>query len=86
MFNVIVFSSLRAGGDSRFLAFLDAGILWMVGLPMAFVLVGVFNIRNIALVFLFVQVEQLVRVIIGMKRYIQGTWLKNLTQEIAVEV
>lgn len=86
MFNVIVFSSLRAGGDSRFLAFLDAGILWMVGLPMAFVLVGVFNIRNIALVFLLVQTEQLVRVIIGMKRYIQGTWLKNLTQEIAVEV
>jgi putative MATE family efflux protein len=85
MFNVIIFSSLRAGGDSRFLAFLDAGILWLVGLPMAFILVGVFNIQNIALVFLLVQSEQLVRVVIGMKRYIQGSWLKNLTQEIALE-
>jgi Na+-driven multidrug efflux pump len=52
---------------------------------MAFILVGVFDIQNIALVFLLVQSEQLVRVVIGMKRYIQGSWLKNLTQEIALE-
>lgn len=86
MFNVIVFSSLRAGGDSRFLAFLDAGILWMIGLPTAFIFVGIIKIQSIALVFLLVQIEQIVRVIIGMKRYIQGSWLKNLTQEIASEV
>jgi len=83
MFNVLVFSSLRAGGDSKFLAFLDAGILWLVGLPLAFFLVNGLGIQNIALVFLIVQLEQLVRVLIGFKRYTQGVWLKNLTQEIA---
>jgi Na+-driven multidrug efflux pump len=82
LFNVIIFASLRAGGDSKFLAFLDSGILWLVGLPIAFVLVSVLHIQSIALVFLLVQIEQLVRVVIGLKRYFAGNWLRNLTLEI----
>ena len=82
LFNVIIFASLRAGGDSKFLAFLDSGILWLVGLPIAFILVSVLHIQNIALVFLLVQVEQLVRVVIGLKRYFAGNWIRNLTLEI----
>ncbi len=83
MFNVIIFSSLRAGGDSKYLAFLDAGILWLVGLPLAFILVNVFGMTSIAWVFLLVQIEQVVRVLVGMRRIAGGAWLKNLTQEIA---
>ncbi len=82
LFNVIIFASLRAGGDSKFLAFLDSGILWLVGLPTAFVLVSVLHIQSIALVFLLVQVEQLVRVVVGLRRYFSGTWIRNLTLEI----
>lgn len=82
LFNVIIFASLRAGGDSKFLAFLDSGIMWLVGLPMAFVLVSVLHIQSIALVFLLVQVEQLVRVVVGLKRYFAGHWIRNLTLEI----
>ncbi len=82
LFNVIIFGSLRAGGDSKFLAFLDSGILWLVGLPTAFFLVSVVRIESIALVFLLVQVEQLVRVIVGLKRYFSGAWIRNLTLEV----
>ena len=82
MFNVLVFSALRAGGDSKYLAFLDAGIMWLVGLPLAFVLVEGFHLTSIALVFLIIQVEQLVRMVIGLKRYFKGVWLVDLTREV----
>lgn len=80
MFNVIVFSSLRAGGDSKYLTFLDAGIMWLVGIPLSFLLVNGLGLDNIALVFLIVQLEQVVRIIFGMKRYYSGQWLQNLTR------
>ena len=82
LFNVIIFASLRAGGDSKFLAFLDSGILWLVGLPTAFLLVSYAHVESIALVFLLVQVEQLVRVVIGLRRYFSGAWIRNLTLEM----
>lgn len=80
MFNTIVFSSLRAGGDSKFITFLDAGIMWLVGIPLSFLLVNGFQLDNIAIVFLIVQLEQVVRSIFGMKRYYGGQWLQNLTR------
>lgn len=82
LFIVIVFSSLRAGGDSKFLTFLDSGIMWMVGLPMAFFAVNVLKIQDISMVFLFVQIEQLIRVIFGLIRYKSGKWAVNLTKTI----
>jgi putative MATE family efflux protein len=83
MFNVMIFSSLRAGGDSRYLTFLDAGILWLVGLPLAYVLVYVLKLDNLPIILLIVQIEQIVRLIIGSVRVKKGSWLKNLTHELA---
>lgn len=82
MFNVIIFSSLRAGGDARFLTFLDAGILWLVGLPLAYVLVYCFKMTNLPVILLIVQIEQVVRLFIGTIRVKKGSWLKNLTHEM----
>lgn len=82
MFNIIIFSSLRAGGDSNFLTFLDAGILWLVGLPLAFVLVYVVKMDNLPMILLIVQIEQVIRLFIGSIRVKKGIWLKNLTHEL----
>ncbi len=81
LFNVIFMSTLRAGGDSLFLMFLDCGVLWMVGVPLAFF--GVYGLRltTIASLFVLIQTEQLVRVGIGYGRYRQGKWCRNLTAE-----
>ena len=68
--------------EENHLAFLDAGIMWLVGLPLAFVLVEGFHLTSIALVFLIIQVEQLVRMVIGLKRYFKGVWLVDLTREV----
>ena len=79
MFIVLVFACLRAGGDSKFLAFLDSGMMWLVGLPLTYLCVYGFRMQNIAQVFLVIQIEQVVRMVLGLHRYKTGAWLKNLT-------
>lgn len=82
LFIVIVFASLRAGGDSKVLTFLDSGIMWFIGLPLAFFTVNVLKIQEISLVFLFIQLEQLVRMSLGLIRYKSGKWAVNLTKTV----
>ena len=81
LFNVIFMSTLRAGGDSLFLMFLDCGVLWLVGVPLAFSGVYLLGIQTIAGLFALLQCEQLVRMGIGFARYKQGKWCRNLTVE-----
>lgn len=79
LFNFMIFSIIRSGGDSKIISILDCGIMWIVGIPLAFICVNLLGINNIALVLLIVQLEQLVRVVIGMKRVNSGLWANNLT-------
>ena len=81
LFNVIFMSALRAGGDSLFLLFMDCGLLWLVGVPLAFAGVTVLGIQTIGGLFALIQIEQLVRMCIGFARYRQGKWCRNLTME-----
>ncbi|MCD7950974.1 MAG: polysaccharide biosynthesis C-terminal domain-containing protein [Erysipelotrichaceae bacterium] len=78
-FVVIIFASLRAGGDLKALTLLDSGMMWGVGIPLAFICVYVFHIESIALVFMICQLEQIMRVVLGMRRYSEGQWAVNLT-------
>ena len=80
---VVIFSCLRAGGDSRFLMFLDAGVMWAVGIPLAFFLVNGLGLTNFTLIFLLVQTEQLVRMLIGLQRFSSNRWAVNLTRLVA---
>lgn len=81
LFNVIIMSSLRAGGDSLFLMFLDCGIMWIVGIPLAFCSVYFFHITSVTQLFLIIQLEQVTRLFVGFARYQQGKWVRNLTTE-----
>ena len=83
LFNVVVFASMRAGGDTKYMVFLDSGIMWLVGIPLSYFLVLGCGLKNIAVVFLLVQIEQLVRIIIGLARHKSGVWAQNLTKEVA---
>ena len=82
MFIVIVFATLRAGGDSKMLTLLDSGIMYTIGLPLAFFVVQYMNIQEISVVFLIIQVEQVIRAILGIKRYKSGIWAVNLTTTV----
>ena len=83
LFNFMIFSVLRSGGDSKIISVLDSGIMWVIGIPLAFICVHLFKMQDIALVFLVVQLEQLVRLVIGMKRFNSGLWANDLTSLIA---
>ncbi len=80
LFSFMIFSTLRAGGDSKVIQFLDSGIMYAVGLPIAFGSVYLLKIENIAFVLLLVQVEQFIRMVFGLKRLHQGVWAKDLTK------
>lgn len=79
LFNFTIFSILRSGGDSRIISFLDAGIMYLIAIPLSFTSVYLFHIENVALVYLITQSEQVVRFILGIKRIHSGIWAKDLT-------
>jgi putative MATE family efflux protein len=83
LYNFMIFCILRAGGDSRVIALLDSGLEWLVGLPCAFFCVHVLHMESIALVLLITQLEQLVRLIFGMKRIRSYRWARDLTKLVA---
>ncbi len=78
LFNVVIFSALRAGGDSKYLTFLDSVILWGIGLVSTFFMICLLHIDNIVIIILVSQIEQLVRLILGMKRLKTKKWLHAL--------
>lgn len=82
MFNFLMFSTLKAGGDASILNFLDSGIMYLVGIPIAFISILIFKIDSIVLVLLLCQIEQVVRFILTYRRYRTGTWANDLTKSM----
>lgn len=81
LFNSFFFSSLRAGGDAKYLLFIDGGIMWLVGLPITFAAVMFFGVKSVVVLFAINQIEQLVRLVLGSMRFKQGVWLKTLVKK-----
>ncbi|HLO16150.1 MAG TPA: MATE family efflux transporter, partial [Anaerolineales bacterium] len=72
---------LRAGGDTRFSLFLDGIIIWIVGVPMAYLGAFVFNFP-VYLVYLCVMSEEATKWLLGINRYFSRKWINNLTVHI----
>jgi putative MATE family efflux protein len=69
---------LRAGGDTRFSLFLDGIIIWIVGVPMAYL--GAFVFRwPVYLVYLCAMSEEATKWVLGINRYLSRKWINNLT-------
>jgi Na+-driven multidrug efflux pump len=60
---------------------LDGGVMWCVGIPLAYAAVLLFGVTNVAVLFVICQIEQVIRLFVGMGRYKKGYWLKDLTKE-----
>ena len=82
VFIVIIFSAFRSGGKSKIVMFFDAGIMWMVGIPLAFIAYNFLHVENIVLLYLIIQIEPLTRVIIGLVLYFKRFWIENLTKKL----
>jgi putative MATE family efflux protein len=72
---------LRAGGDTRFSLFLDGMIIWIVGVPMAYLGAFVFDFP-VYLVYLCAMSEETTKWILGIQRYLSRKWINNLTVHV----
>ncbi len=72
---------LRAGGDTRFSLFLDGIIIWIVGVPMAYLGAFVFNFP-VYLVYVCAMSEEATKWFLGINRYLSRKWINNLTLHV----
>jgi putative MATE family efflux protein len=69
---------LRAGGDTRFSLFLDGIIIWIVGVPMAYLGAFVLDFP----VYLCAMSEEAAKWVLGINRYFSRKWINNLTVHV----
>jgi putative MATE family efflux protein len=79
----IVVGILRAGGDTRFSLFLDGIIIWIVGVPMAYLGAFVFDLP-VYFVYLCAMSEEAAKWILGINRYRSRKWINNLAAHMDV--
>ncbi len=71
---------LRSGGDTKAALYIETGALWLVSVPLA-VAGGIFFKWPLYVVFLLACSEELVKFILGIRRYLTGKWINNLVNE-----
>lgn len=77
--NILFFVGIfRSGGDTVFAFAMDVGILWAVGIPLAFVAGLVLRV-NPAYVYLVAGSEELIKVIVGIARVRSRKWMHIFT-------
>jgi putative MATE family efflux protein len=77
----IVVGILRAGGDTRFSLFLDGIIIWLVGVPMAYVAAFVLHLP-VYFVYLFAMSEEATKWFLGLSRYRSRKWINHLAAQV----
>lgn len=78
---MLIVGILRAGGDTRFGLFLDAGSVWLVGVPLAVVGAFVFHLP-VSGVYMLVICEEAVKLGIALWRFFSRRWITNLAQSV----
>ena len=76
--NMILFIGIfRSGGDTRFAFILDGVIIWVVGVPLAFM--GAFILHlPVYWVYLLVMSEEITKWLLGLYRFFSRKWIHNL--------
>ena len=68
---------LRSGGDTKFCLFLDMGGMWLVGVPLV-AIAGLYWHLPIGQVYIFVFMEEVSKLIVGLPRIPSKKWINNL--------
>lgn len=80
MFNLInIVGVLRSGGDTKASLLLDISGVWCVGIPFAF-LGGIVLGLPIYYVYAMITIEEVYKFILGLRRYNQKKWLRNIIE------
>ncbi|PID55737.1 MATE family efflux transporter [candidate division KSB3 bacterium] len=84
MFNLMcIVGILRAGGDTTFSMLLEMIVIWLVGVPLAF-LGGLYWKMPVHWVFALVCVEEVLKMLAGMMRMMSKKWIHDLTNMLPV--
>lgn len=83
--NIIMHMGIfKAGGDTLFSMFLDVGGVWLIGIPI--VAFAAFYLKlPVHLIVACQAVEEIIKMVIGLRRVISGRWVNNLTSKAAVK-
>lgn len=73
--------TLRAGGDTKFAMFAEVGLMWLLGVPLVFLGALVWKLP-VYLVALLAQAEEVVKVIVLLRRFLSKKWLKNVIHDM----
>jgi Na+-driven multidrug efflux pump len=80
--NMIMFIGIfRSGGDTRFALILDGLIIWVVGVPLAFLGAFVFHLP-VYWVYLLVMSEEITKWCLGAYRFFTRKWIHNLAKTV----
>lgn len=74
---MLLIGVLRSGGDTRFGFMIDGGIIWLVGVPLAFIGAFVLHLPVYG-VYLLVMVEEFVKLSLGLWRVFSQRWIHHL--------
>jgi putative MATE family efflux protein len=74
---LLIVGIMRSGGDTRYSAVLDVGAIWLVGVPLGAIAAFVFHLPAYLVGLVFVS-EDVVKAIIGLKRFYSRKWINNL--------
>lgn len=69
---------LRSGGDTKYAFLLDVAAMWTVSIPLGAVSAFYFKLP-VYYVFLIVNIEEIIKLLFGMARFISKKWIINLT-------
>lgn len=76
-FNVSMYFTLRAGGDTRSTFLMDSGYMWVVQVPIAFIL-SRFTELPVTMLFLIIQCLEVPKMGFAYARYKKEHWVRNL--------
>jgi putative MATE family efflux protein len=78
---MLIVAILRAGGDTVYAMILDGFIIWLVGVPMAWLGAFYFDFP-VYFVYLMVMTEEATKWMLGMGRFLSRKWIHDLTQQV----
>ena len=81
---LLIVGIMRSGGDTKFSAIIDVGAIWLVGVPLGAIAAFVFGLPAYLVSLVFIS-EDVVKAILGIRRFTSKKWINNLSMTKAVE-
>ncbi|MBF8983951.1 MATE family efflux transporter [Lutibacter sp. B2] len=79
--SVLIVGIFRSGGDTKFSLILEIGTVWLIGVPLAFLSTTYLNLP-IHLAFALVNLEEIIKTMIGLPRFLSNKWLRNVIEDL----